>query len=765
MKGPRAALYVVAFAGLAATAAVVVGAIATPTIAPLLVAAAAVGTLAGGPGIVRRRAWPFAFVLLPVGAYLLARAQVPVPSDVHGAGAQLAFYVEQLRSGARAYVLDVFPLEVAAKADVRLLLSLVMYAAVWLAALLALSLRRPLPAIVVVIVLLAFGFTTDASTRNVWATMAFLLLAGSMLVLSRSLQRERWKSSDIAAGAITATLAAVLAFSIIGATSVDAARPLRDWRTWDIAGVGSTHLRFDWMQNYPRLLDPANNERVMRVRSAVPSYWRANGLANFDGQSWWSDAPGTEPVAPAQKKGTYVYAVPPGGVEPPGRVVTESFEVENTYTNDLFIGGWPASVQISRPVDLRVGDARDLDVDPPLGPKLSYAVTALVPQLEPADLIERGRAYPAAVVEHYTDLPFPTLAQLDGPSPEALWNATMNTSPAAREWLGLYRLNASIVGDSTDPYRITLAVESYLRTKYTYSLAPPQPAAISPYAAFLFRTKSGYCQHFAGAMAALLRFNGIPARVAVGFTTGEKVAEGTYIVTRNDAHAWVEAYFPDVGWVPFDPTPGHALPVAAGDAPTSGPNAAVAGQNVPGVSLTAKPAAAAGPRNHDRNPVSANGGGAVAAAPASGSGWAPWAAALALVLVGWPVGRALLRRRGLHRGGPEERLGASLALVYASLRDHGIDVPRSQTLDETARYLRERLSVDTGDLPARTQAVLYGGRPATARDLADLAALRRRLRRRLREREGRVKTLLAIYGLRSPAPEWRPRLASGRQAY
>jgi hypothetical protein len=235
-------------------------------------------------------------------------------------------------------------------------------------------------------------------------------------------------------------------------------------------------------------------------------------------------------------------------------------------------------------------------------------------------------------------------------------------------------------------------------------------------------------------------------------------------VTRNDAHAWVEAYFPDVGWVPFDPTPGYALPVA-GDAPTSGPNAAVAGQNVPGVSLTAKPAAAAGPRNHHRDPAGANGGGAVVAAPASGAGWAPWAAALALVLVGWPAGRGLLRRRGLHRGGPDERLGASLALVYATLRDHGIDVPRSQTLDETTRYLGERLSVDAGDLPARIQAVLYGGRPATARDLADLAELRRRLRRRLREREGRIKALLALYGLRSAAPERRPPLASGRRAY
>ncbi len=398
--------------------------------------AAAVATLAGGPGIVRRRAWPAALVLLPVGAYLLARAQVAVPSDVHGAWGQLAFYVEQLRSGGKAYALDVFPLDVADKADVRLLLSLVMYAAIWLAAFLALSLRKPLPAIVVLLVLLGFGFTTDASARNVWATMAFLLLAGSMLVLSRSLQRERWKSTDIAAGAITATIAAVLALSIIGATSVEAGRPLRDWRAWDIVGVGSTHLRFDWMQNYPRLLDPAANERVMRVRSAVPSYWRANALAHFDGASWWSDTPESPPVKPVQKRGSYVYAIPPAGLEPPGRVVTETFEIESTYTNDLFIGGLPSSLQIARPVDLRVGDGGGLNVDPPLGPKLSYAVTALVPRLEPSDLIERGRAYPSDVLARYTDLPFPTLQQLDGRSPEAVWNKTMGITEFGREWQG-----------------------------------------------------------------------------------------------------------------------------------------------------------------------------------------------------------------------------------------------------------------------------------------------------------------------------------------
>jgi transglutaminase-like putative cysteine protease len=738
MMGARAALYAAAFVGLAATTATVAGSIAIPTVAPLLLAAAAVATLAGAPGILRRRVWPLALLLLPVGAYLLARAQVPAPVDVHGAGAQLAFYLEQLRDGGRAYALDVFPLEVAAKADVRLLLSLVMYAAVWLAAFLALSLRKPLPAIIVMLVLIGFGFTTDASAKSVLATLAFFLLASSMLVLAHSLQRERWRSSDVAAGAITATIAAVLALSIVGATSVEAGRPLRDWHRWG-APVGNADLRFNWMQNYPRLLDRANDERVMRVRSAVASYWRANALANFDGVHWWADASQDPLVKPAKKRGTYVYALPPGGLEPPGRVVTESFEIESTVTNDLFTGGWPSSVQIARRIDLRVGDARDLGVDPPLGPKLSYAVTAVVPQLEPTDLIDRGRAYPVDVRRYY-DLPFAALRELDGsPSPEVLWKAALSDRAANDEWLGLYRLNASIIDGATDPYRIALAVEAYLRARYTYSLTPPATDYLSPYAAFLFKTRTGYCQHFAGAMALLLRFNGIPARVAVGFATGEQIDAGIYIVTRNDAHAWVEAYFPGAGWVPFDPTPGRALPAVA-DAPTSGHDTANAGQNLPDTSATATPA---GPTGHDRNPTAA--ADAATTEPSHRAGWILWVVAPAVVLVGWPVGRALLRRRGLRRGTPEARLRRSLALVYIDLRDYGREAPPSQTLDETARYLWRRLDLDAGDLPARLQAVLFGGRAATPEDLADLADFRRRLRRRLREREGRTRALLALY--------------------
>ncbi len=63
----------------------------------------------------------------------------------------------------------------------------------------------------------------------------------------------------------------MLALSILGTTTVAAGRPLRDWRQWDILGAGTAHFRFDLMQNYPRLLDPAEDEVVMRVRSSVPT--------------------------------------------------------------------------------------------------------------------------------------------------------------------------------------------------------------------------------------------------------------------------------------------------------------------------------------------------------------------------------------------------------------------------------------------------------------------------------------------------------------
>ena len=103
-----------------------------------------------------------------------------------------------------------------------------------------------------------------------------------------------------------------------------------------------------------------------------------------------------------------------------------------------------------------------------------------------------------------------------------------------------------------------MAIERWLRDDggFTYDEHPPRPAGLPPLADFVERTKRGYCQHFAGAMALMLRMTGIPARVAVGFTSGDW-ENGTWTVTDHDAHAWVEVWFAGYGWLTFDPTPGR----------------------------------------------------------------------------------------------------------------------------------------------------------------------------------------------------------------
>jgi hypothetical protein len=76
---------------------------------------------------------------------------------------------------------------------------------------------------------------------------------------------------------------------------------------------------------------------------------------------------------------------------------------------------------------------------------------------------------------------------------------------------------------------------------------------------FLFETKVGYCDNFSTSMVVLLRAAGIPARWAKGYTEGERTSlrgDSVYKVTNNNAHSWVEVYFPGMGWVPFEPTKG-----------------------------------------------------------------------------------------------------------------------------------------------------------------------------------------------------------------
>ena len=746
MKIAPKILYFICFVGLAAVAALALDRAVYPSMSPFLLRAVIVAAVAGAPGLVHRKAWPATVVLFPLGAYFVMRSTTPLPALAEGISGQYEFYVEQLGLGTLAYMDKIFPVNLVDAPELRLLFVVSVYCLAGAAAFLALGLRKAVPALMLTVVLLGFGLTVDTASRALWPALLFLVLGACLLVLSRGLKREAWRLRDALAGGAVGVIASLLALALLGAAPSAAAAPWQNWRAWHpFQEAGSTY-GFNWLQNYPTLLDPGKNIVIMSVESPSPSYWRANALDTFTGSAWVTSQAFLRRVEPAQDGGSYVYSIPATKSSPAGKKVTEVFRIQSAYTNYFFTGGEPQSLRVDQDLVLRMNDARSLHVREALGPSLEYDLTAVIPELKPAQFVGLGTVYPEGV-EQYLALPFSRVADIEGPDKEGTWRSTVEeTGPDGWQWVDLYDLNQRIVGDATDPYEITLRIEKYLRSFFGYSLSPPSSQYPSPYAGFLFDFRAGYCQHFAGAMALLLRYNGIPARVAVGFTTGEEEKPGVYTVSTNNAHAWVEVYFPDVGWVAFDPTPGRNIP-------TAGASSTSPGFINPFVESSISDPGAAPPPTPSQN-IPEGGADSAAADEPAGQGWLsraawfPWVLGLVVALVAWPVGRGLWRRRGLRRGSVEQRLEASLRLLRTEVSDHGMSAVPALTLEELLRVLHKHLGLNVDPvLIDRADAVLFGGRPATQADLDRMEAVRREVKTRLRRRHGWVRTGFTWYGV------------------
>ena len=130
-------------------------------------------------------------------------------------------------------------------------------------------------------------------------------------------------------------------------------------------------------------------------------------------------------------------------------------------------------------------------------------------------------------------------------------------------------LASQIIEDEDNRYDKAKAVESYFSSNgFEYSTTDvPVPDENEDYVnQFLFESQIGYCDNFSTSMVVMLRSEGIPARWVKGFTGGERIdatespytdgLQNKYEITSGNAHSWVEVYFPDVGWVPFEPTKG-----------------------------------------------------------------------------------------------------------------------------------------------------------------------------------------------------------------
>ncbi|GIV75170.1 MULTISPECIES: transglutaminase TgpA family protein [Caldilinea] len=159
-----------------------------------------------------------------------------------------------------------------------------------------------------------------------------------------------------------------------------------------------------------------------------------------------------------------------------------------------------------------------------------YVIVSAAADVTVRDLQHASQDYPAEIIEQFLQVP-------------------EDFSPA------IAQLAQELTAGLTTPYDKAKAIESYLRTiDYNDAIAAPPPGR-DPLEYFLFDIREGYCDYYATAMAMMLRVVGVPARTVSGYAEGIFDQEsGLYFVTERDAHTWVEVFFPEFGWIEFEPT-------------------------------------------------------------------------------------------------------------------------------------------------------------------------------------------------------------------
>lgn len=181
-------------------------------------------------------------------------------------------------------------------------------------------------------------------------------------------------------------------------------------------------------------------------------------------------------------------------------------------------------------------DLNTIVLEPPLRSGESYTVRALVPRPSVTAMREAGEDYPEYIKERYLQLP-------SGFSER------------------IAELALQIVGEEATSYDRVQAVTQYLRRTISYTESIPEPpTGRDPIEWFLFDLRAGFCNYYATAEVLMLRSLGIPSRMVVGYAEGDwdEVNE-EFVVIGRDSHAWPEAYFPGLGWVPFEPTVSQPL--------------------------------------------------------------------------------------------------------------------------------------------------------------------------------------------------------------
>ncbi|NDJ60956.1 MAG: hypothetical protein GYB67_07515 [Chloroflexi bacterium] len=266
---------------------------------------------------------------------------------------------------------------------------------------------------------------------------------------------------------------------------------------------------------------------MMYVRSPAWSYWRSHAYDTYDGRTWTQASNEVEII---ERFGQSIELNDGNWFQ--DDYFVQTFQIVQPMPNLVFTGGQPMELYMA--VDSVAVDSTDgIRVGQSLDPGMIYSVASLRQAFDPDALRAASTDYPDEVGPEYLQIP------------EIVTDRTR-------------QLAHDLTRGLTNNYDRVIAIRDHLLVTYPYDFfPPPQAPNTDAIDQFLFVDQRGVCEHYVSAMVIMLRELGIPARLVAGFGSGTfNQFTNFYEVRANDAHAWVEVYFPEFGWVPFDPTPG-----------------------------------------------------------------------------------------------------------------------------------------------------------------------------------------------------------------
>jgi transglutaminase-like putative cysteine protease len=276
-----------------------------------------------------------------------------------------------------------------------------------------------------------------------------------------------------------------------------------------------------------------SDQIAFRVRASQPALWRAEAFDTYDGMRWTESDKTTEPLIAGWDG--ISSQVPPDIARGDQTMVSinhvvQTFYIDTPQPNVLFAAASVSQVYFPSG-GLRADSSGSIRSPILLDQGLTYSVISEVPILIPRELREFAGTKVPKGMQNYLELPT-TLPSRVG---------DLATQIAAAQPTEFDRVEA---------------VQAWLRANTKYNLdVPRDPPGVDAVDQFLFVTRQGFCEHIASAMAVMLRTLGIPTRLVTGYGPGERNPLTGYLeVKESDAHAWVEVYYPRLGWVPYDPT-------------------------------------------------------------------------------------------------------------------------------------------------------------------------------------------------------------------